>query len=318
MKKVVFVLVGLSFFLSIIFVGGQNVSAASKASGNNPKEFIFLISHMSNEFMKGLGESVEDAAVERGVKMVLKTSERDPAIQLRQLETVVNQAQVDGILLEACSPEALQPGVDAAVAAGIPIITVHQTVADTSGLGALVAVDFVEAGAKKFQQLADDLNGKGNIGVMYGPLGHSAQIQITSGYEKVMPMYPDIKVVITGSGDWVSEKGMQVAENWLSSNVQLDAIICNNDGMALGVRNALVSAGKSGEIKLYGLDAEPEVVRAIKAGEMTATIKLDGPTEAKAAVDAIIRLSNGETLPNKIINIPTIVVTKDNVDDFLK
>jgi ribose transport system substrate-binding protein/inositol transport system substrate-binding protein len=312
MNKFLKVFVALVVGIAIFASGIQTVKA-----DDEKLEFIFLISHMSNEFMKGLGESVEAVATERGYKMVLQTAERDPAVQLRQLETVVNQGQYDGILLEACSPEALQPGVDAAVEAGIPIITVHQTVADISGLGAHVAVDFVEAGAKKFQQLADDLNGSGKIGMMYGPLGHSAQLEITGGYHEVMPKYPDIEVVIEGSGDWVSEKGMEVAENWLSSGIELDAIICNNDGMALGVRNALVAAGLAGKIKLYGLDAEPEVLRAIKAGEMTGTIKLDGYTEAIAAVDTIVALVKGETLPEKIINIPTIVVTKDNVDDFL-
>jgi inositol transport system substrate-binding protein len=311
MKKFLFIFLALCVAISFVPAAGE------AESDDGPMEFIFLISHMSNEFMKGLGESVEAVAIEKGYKMKLQTAERDPAVQLRQLETAVAQGQYDGILLEACSPEALQPGVDAAVAAGIPIITVHQTVADISGLGAHVAVDFIDAGAKKFQQLADDLGGSGKIGMMYGPLGHSAQIAITSGYELIMPSYPNIEVVIDGSGDWVSEKGMEVAENWLSSGIELDAIICNNDGMALGVRNALVAAGMAGQIKLYGLDAEPEVLRAIKSGEMTGTIKLDGYAEAVKAVDTIVTLATGGTIADKIINIPTIVVTSANVDQFL-
>ena len=104
-------------------------------------------------------------------------------------------------------------------------------------------------------------------------------------------------------------------ETWLASGKNIDAIVCNNDGMALGVVSALKAAGKNGEILVYGLDAQQQAMKEIVDGNMAATILTDSPGEAKAAIDTIIKMINGEPV-QKVQMIPMIVITKDNVMDY--
>jgi ABC-type sugar transport system substrate-binding protein len=178
-------------------------------------------------------------------------------------------------------------------------------------------VDLKLGGQREMEQVVKDLNGKGNIAFMYGALGHPAQIAITEGGKEVLAKNPDVKVVLEGTGNWVAPDALSLSENWISTGKQIDAIVCNNDGMALGVLPALRSAKKIGVIRLYGLDAPPEAMKAIKAGEETASIYNDSKTEGKKAVETMIAVSEGKPVDKQIIIAP-IVITKDNVDQYLK
>ena len=106
-------------------------------------------------------------------------------------------------------------------------------------------------------------------------------------------------------------------ENWLSTGKQIDAIVCDNDGMALGVVQALRSANKIGQIKVYGGDAPPEAMKAVKAGEETATVFVDSKTEAHLAVQTMIAVSDGKSVDRSIM-VPLVLITKDNVDQYLQ
>ena len=289
--------------------------AAIAGDGSSGKNFAFFISHQQNEFMVGLAQAVIDAGKTYGVNIKVYTGDSDPAKQNSQVDNAIAQG-VDGIMLDPASYDGLSAAVQAAVNADIPIITVHESVSNQELAASYVGVDLRLGGERQMEQVVKDLGGEGNIAWMYGAMGHPAQIAITNGGKKVLEQYPDVKVVLEGTGNWVAPDALSLAENWLSTGKQIDAIVCNNDGMALGVVPALQSANKVGEVKLYGLDAPPESMRAIKAGTETASIYNDAKTEGMKAVETMIAVSEGKPVEKEIIIAP-IVVTKDNVDQYL-
>jgi len=306
--------VAVAVAATALLVGGAALAAGS--SDKKVKNFAFFISHQQNEFMVGLAQAVVDAGKEQGVNVKVYTGDSDPAKQNSQVDNAIAQ-KVDGIMLDPASFDGLSAAVQAAVDAKIPIITVHESVSNQDLAASYVGVDLKLGGQREMEQVVKDLNGKGNIAFMYGALGHPAQIAVTEGGKEVLAKNPDVKVVLEGTGNWVAPDALSLSENWISTGKQIDAIVCNNDGMALGVLPALRSAKKIGVIKLYGLDAPPEAMKAIKAGEETASIYNDSKTEGKKAVETMIAVSEGKPVDKKIIIAP-IVITKDNVDQYLK
>jgi inositol transport system substrate-binding protein len=273
----------------------------------------FCIQHVNNEFMQGLANYVVEAGAARGVEVTVYSAEQDTNKQINQIETCITQG-FDGIILDANSAEALVVAVKSAQQAGVPFMTLHDDV--TPGVSdAFVGVDFAQGGEAKMQQAAKDLGYKGNICVMDGEMGTSAQIIIRGGYDPVLAKYKDIKIVFEDTGRWTAEPAAKLTETWLASGKKIDAIVCNNDGMALGVVSALKAAGKNGKILVYGLDAQKQAMKEIIDGNMAATILTDSPGEAKAAIDTIIKMINGEPV-KKVQMIPMIVITKDNVKDY--
>ncbi len=165
------------------------------------------------------------------------------------------------------------------------------------------------------EQAIDDLGGKGEIAIMTGTEGQTTAMLITDGYDKILSDHPDINVVFKGAGNWNADDATPLAENWLSSGKKVEAIVCNNDGMALGVRAVLKNSGLSGKIKLYGLDATKEGRAAIRAGEMDASIWIDTYAEFVEAFKIINAFYADNPYEKEVLVTPSLV-TKDNIDEL--
>lgn len=107
---------------------------------------------------------------------------------------------------------------------------------------------------------------------------------------------------------------MALVENWLTTGTQIDAIICQNDGMALGALEAVKAAGKKDQIIITGIDAIQDALDSVKAGELDATCFQDAIGQGKGALDMAVRAAKGEKIERN--NIPFELVTKDNVDGY--
>lgn len=118
--------------------------------------------------------------------------------------------------------------------------------------------------------------------------------------------------------DRKKDLGMSTAEDSLLSYDKIDAIVCQNDDGALGVVEALKSAGKLDSIQVLGIDGSDDALQSIQDGEMTMTALQDAKAQAEAGADIFEKLKKG-TDPADIedVNIPFKIVTKDNVADYL-
>lgn len=325
MKKAVLGMV-LSVAMVATVLGGCGKQEATKPESTTGteakkepeelKKVLMTISNQQNEFIVGMGESFIEVGKAAGYDVQLMDANLDATTQISQIETAISQGAA-AILVEPCSSDGLTTGLEQAQKAGIPVITIHNGVSNTDLITSAVRVDVNEGGALKMQQAIDDIGGKGDIAIMTGTLGQDTTNQICGGYDKILANYPDVNVVFEGSGNWGAADAAPLAENWLASGKKIDAIICNNDGMALGVLPVLETAGKVGEIKLYGLDATNEGLQAVNAEKMNATIFVDAKAEIEAAFAMIDKLVKGETVDKEFV-VPAVLVTKENVADYMK
>ena len=167
----------------------------------------------------------------------------------------------------------------------------------------------------EMQYVADQLGGKGTIVIMSGLYGNSAQIDRQQGIENILANYPDITVYAEQTANWVRDEGMTLMENWLQSGEKIDAVVAHNDQMALGALQAIEEAKPENDIIIIGIDAIADAVNSVANGGMTATILQDGQGQGASALETVVKVIKGESF-EKTVNIPFILITKDNVADY--
>ena len=294
---------------------GESGSKGEASEDNGSGKVFMTVSNQQNEFMVGMGESFKEVGKAAGYDVQLMDADLDAAKQVSQIETAIAEG-AEAILIEPCSVDGLTSGLEAAHEAGIPLFIIHNNVSAEDLITSLIHVDVQQGGELKMEQVMKDIGGKGDIAIMTGTLGQDTTNQICDGYDKVLDAYPDVNVVFEGAGNWGATDAAPLAENWLASGKNIDAIVCNNDGMALGVLPVLKTADKTGEILVYGLDATNEGVKAVKKGTMAATIFVDARAEIEKAFEMLEDIKAGREV-DKEYKVPSVLVTKDNVDEYM-
>ncbi len=296
-----------------------DAAAAAPAAVDVPKppskKVAWVASNIANEFTTGMAANAVAVGKENGWEVTVFNPDTDLSKQISQIENAATQGFA-AIIFDPVAYDGMTAVIDSVMSNyKIPVITLHGSASAQDKLTAYVAVDLAKGGELKMEQVAKDLNGKGNIAIMTGTEGQTSALLVTSGYDRVLPKYPDIKVVFKAAGSWNADSATPLAENWLSSGKTIDAIVCNNDGMALGVKAVLQSAGMTGKIKLYGLDATPEGRKSVRDGSMNASIWIDSHAEFVEAFKIIDAFYAGKPFEKEVLVSPSLVI-KDNVDQL--
>ncbi|WP_026783900.1 ABC transporter substrate binding protein [Pleomorphomonas koreensis] len=270
--------------------------------------------NLQNEFIVNIAKAVEEKAKELDVTLIESDGQGKAEVQISQVENFIAQ-HVDAILLIPFDKEGCAPAVQKAVAAKIPLVVFNAQVANVELANTYVGSDDIEAGRIEMQYIADLLGGRGNIAIIHGPNGHSAEVQRTEGNKQVLENYPDIKVLFEQTANWDRAQALSLTENWLQTGRPLNAIVAQNDEMALGAYKAVEAAGKAKDIPVIGVDAIADALKSVKDGKMAATVFQDAHGQGATAVEMAVKILNGEEVP-KVVNIPFKLITKENVDSL--
>jgi len=312
MRKVLLMAMGIMLMASsLLFAAGSAEDGDAK-----PERYALMMSHMTNAFTMELSDAVKSKAKELGVDLTVFDGGQDVSKQISQVESAINQGYA-GILIEPASVDGIKPAAEAAKKAGIPLITVNQRITDQELASAYVGANPVEGGELEMRTAAEAIGGKGKVAFLLGPLGSDAQIGRTQGYYNVLKEYPGIEVAYEQSANWRTDEALKLVENWLQTGVELKAIVANNDGMALGALKAVEDAKMLDKIKIYGLDATPDALAAVKEGRLSATISQSTTEQGLVAMETIVKIVNGEKVPAEII-VGHTLLDKKAVDQMAK
>ena len=106
--------------------------------------------------------------------------------------------------------------------------------------------------------------------------------------------------------------------NWLSKGMKYDAVISNNDEMAIGALQAMKAAGVDTKKAIVGgVDATQDALASMKAGDLKVSVFQDAAGQGKGAVDAALKIASGGSVDKKVY-IPFLLVTPANMADFMK
>jgi ribose transport system substrate-binding protein len=121
-----------------------------------------------------------------------------------------------------------------------------------------------------------------------------------------------LTVVARVNADYRRTKAQIVAERILRETPALSGFFAASDLMALGAADAVRAAGKTGRVKIIGLDGIPEALDAIRVGSIDATVSQYPYVMGQMAVEACVAAARGSKLPTRV-DAPIAIVTRANV-----
>ncbi len=294
---------------------GDAATGEAAQSGGDSYRIALCMSHQTNAFTTAVASGAKAKGDELGVTVDVFDGKNDQATQTSQIEQAIN-SEYDGILVESVSVDGVVPAIKEANDAGIPVITVVQKMSGQDQYAAAYCGgDDAKAGELQMTKICEALGGKGNIAILYGPMGSDGQLIRKQGYDKVLAENPDVTVEFAETANWATEEALSLVENWLQTGTELDAIVAQNDGMAMGALKAVEDADMQDTIKVYGIDAVDDAVAAIAAGRLTGTISQDAAGQGALGVETMVNLLKGQTV-DPVTYTECIWIDSSNVKDY--
>ncbi|WP_018238150.1 sugar ABC transporter substrate-binding protein [Ensifer sp. BR816] len=274
-----------------------------------------------DNFLTVLRNGMQDyAKTLNGVELQIEDAQNDVAKQQSQIQNFI-AAGVDAIIVNPVDTDATAAMSKIAADAGIALVYVNREPVNIDSLPekqAFVASNEVESGTLETQEVCKMLGGKGKAVVMMGELSNQAARMRTKDIHDVLATdaCKGIEIVEEQTANWSRTQGADLMTNWLSAGVEFDAVIANNDEMAIGAIQALKAAGRSMDsVVIGGVDATQDALAAMAAGDLDVTVFQNAAGQGQGSVDAALKLAKGEAVEKKVY-IPFELVTKDNLDKY--
>ncbi|MBD9572576.1 sugar ABC transporter substrate-binding protein [Ensifer sp. ENS08] len=255
-----------------------------------------------------------------GVELQIEDAQNDVSKQQSQIQNFI-AAGVTAIIVNPVDTDATAAMSKIAADAGIPLVYVNREPVNVDTLPdkqAFVASNEQESGTLQTQEICKMLGGKGKAVVMMGELSNQAARMRTKDIHDVLAtdQCKGIEIVEEQTANWSRTQGSDLLTNWLSAGLEFDAVISNNDEMAIGAIQALKAAGRSMDsVVIGGIDATQDALAAMAAGDLDVTVFQNAAGQGKGSVDAALKLAKGEPVDKKVY-IPFELVTKDNLDKY--
>jgi putative xylitol transport system substrate-binding protein len=275
-------------------------------------------------------------AVKSGlVRITVFDGNYDALTQNNQFDTMITE-KYDAAVFVPIDAQAGAEAVRKAKAAGMPVVGSNTRVVGDD-LTSYIGSDDVKSGAMEAEAVIKAIGGKGNVVIIEGPIGQSAQIERRKGNLLALAKNPAVKVLEMKTANWSRAEALSLMENWLTAHPgQINGVIGQNDEMALGAIEAMKAAGiEPKSMPVAGIDGVTDALLAVKRGEMVSILQ-DSTGQSQGALDIALRhlvgasykpqsdiwAQYGDGMPwadgmEKVYNVPWTPVTSENVDKLL-
>ncbi len=294
-----------------------------------------------DNFMALMRKEIDKEAKQlKGIELLMNDSQNAQSIQNDQVDVLLSKG-VKALAINLVDPSAAPTIIGKAKPDNIPVVFFNK---DPGGkaigsydMAYYVGTDPKESGiiqgdliAKQWKAMpAMDLNKDGKIQfvLLKGEPGHpDAEARTKYVVDQLNKQGIQTEQLFMDTGMWDAAMAKDKTDAWLSSSRanDIEVIISNNDGMALGALEATKAHGK--KLPIFGVDALPEALQLIKKGDLAGTVLNDGVNQGKAVVQLSNNLAQGKAanegtnwkVENRVVRIPYVGVDKDNLSEFLK
>lgn len=282
----------------------------------------FANASVSNSWRVKMRDMLMEEAEKLGVEIVETDAHDDANTQNSNIEAML-QKDLDAILITPAVEDAVNPGIEAAYASGIPVILFDRT-ATTEDYTHFVGWTDENNGAACAQMVVDAIaekNGeaKGNVIALDSIAGSGTDNGQKAGQEKVFSQYPDIKIIDRQYTDFEASKGKSVMEDFLSKygEGEIDAVISQDGVVTLAAWDAIVEAGRDDEgIIVVNADGINGVAKNVKDGVFYGFTQFPCAASVEALHLAIDTLE-GKNPEEKIVIKEPITVTAENIGEYV-
>lgn len=328
----------LATVLSAIFLmscGSSDLGDSTGGTSASSEEIsVNLILSARDEYLSIMEREANQVAAEYGVTITAQDAANDTAKQIQFVETARNNGD-KAVIVNLVDPAAAAEIVEKA--GDMKVVFINRYPTDDSILNenvVYVGSDEREAGEMQAAALAEYFDAEGKTDIKYvliqGTLGQDSVIKRTdsalTGLEENGINAKEATAPV--ACDWDRAKALDKVATMVSSGLEFDCIISNNDAMAIGAIEALEAAGiDPNTIPIVGVDATPDGVQAVQEGKMLMTALQDAKGQGKGVVMALVNLLEGKAINDgtdyelaadneNVVWIPFQLVNKDNADEY--
>src|SRR5436309_5894472 len=314
----------LLIILAACGAGSSNTTQTQQTSSNptraNLKFYVITHGQASDPFWSVVKKGVDQAAKDMGVTAIYKSpaSTTFDVVAMSHLIDTAVAAHPAGLVVSIPDPTGLGPSIKAAVAAGIPVISINSGSDAAKSLGVLVHIGQTEeqAGIGGGQKM-------GAAGVK-----HALCVNQEVGNAALALRCKGFKEGLSQTGGTVTEIGVnlssptqtqQTIEAALQHNPTIDGILTLGPTGATPAIKALQDLNKTGQIKLATFDLSSDVLNAIKAGQMLFAIDQQQYLQGYLPIVLLtLYRTNLNTIANDVLMTGPGFVTSDNVSQVIK
>lgn len=234
------------------------------------ERYVLIANNTSVPYWKAAVAGMSRAGGSMGVKTEVAGPEKyDPETEHKEFQRIL-QTKPTGILVSAGNSKLIQPDIDAAIAQGVPVITVDSDVEDSKRL-LFIGTDNYKAGSIGGHIVAKRLNGKGTV-VFYTMPDQPNLHERLHGYQDVFATFPGIKTtrVVDTKGD--ATVAFDTTKQMVEKGVgQIDAFVCLESTSCPEVAEVLDRSHVANKV-VVAMDTDPRTLEWIGKGLITATI----------------------------------------------
>ena len=308
---------GLALILGSMFSG--------LALGAKPVKVGFVLATMNEERYAKDKAYFTDYAKSLGVNVEFAACDDKMNIQTAKVETLLSKG-IDVLVIQPVNGETAGAIVSMAKKDKVPVVA-YDRIIKNADIDLYVTQNSFEVGVLQAKAAVEATKGQGNYILLMGEAGHSVADEITRGVLSVLSKYPKIHLVVKQNHPgWSTSLALATVENALTrykNNIQ--AILANNDGMAMGAVQALNEQKLTGKVFVAGADADLTAIKNIVDGKQSMTVLKGIKPLAEAAVKAAVALARKENPKSDaktnngmkdvpVINTPVNKIVKDNID----
>jgi len=323
-----FKLVPLMILLIILAAcgGGSSNSTQTQSTSSNPSRSnlkFYVITHgqASDPFWSVVKKGVDQAGKDMGVQVIYEApaSATFDVVAMAHLIDSAVAAHPAGLVVSIPDPNGLGPSIKAAVAAGIPVISINSGSDVARSLGVLVHIGQTEeqAGIGGGQKM-------GTAGVKHAlcvnqEVGNAALTLRCKGFEEGLSQTDGGTVKVIGVNLSNPTQTQQTIEAALQHDPSIDGIMTLGPTGATPALKALQDLNKTGQIKLATFDLSSDVLQAIKNGQMLFAIDQQQYLQGYLPIVLLtLYKTNLNTIANDVLQTGPGFVTSANVTQVIQ
>ncbi|KQV05328.1 sugar ABC transporter substrate-binding protein [Devosia sp. Root413D1] len=323
--------------LSVFGVLAVALALLTPAFAQTKGKVYYLVPTLLDEFQTGSVSALEMFLKQVGYEMQTLNADNKTDVQQSQMNDVI-ALKPAAIILAAVDFNALKPSIEAAMAAGIPVVEFDRQITSTPSSFTSVAgtVEIGYVAAEVVGGLLTKKNGavKGKVLQVLGDPGDPYTLDIQKGFEEKMAAYPDVKIISLPALGWAADAAGTIVNDQLLANPDIDLIFNHAAHLSVAAAASLEAAGKKpGDVLMLSSNGAPVGLDLIRKGWMQAEV--EQPLYAQAAAVAMFmdKIVNKEEikagsydvlgLPSTVtieawgpnIKIPGAAITAENIDN---
>lgn len=295
----------------LALVSGSGLAVSTSQAAAKQKVIGVSVADQKSLFYIAAVDGMKKAAAANNVKLIILSADNDANKQVGQVNNLLTQ-NINALVYIAQDATAAAAGVKAANKAHVPVIAVDEKPESGSGkIATYIATNSVTAADQLCTWLFAQIGNKGEIGILHGVLGGTAEVQRTQGCQNALKRTPGIKVAAEATANWDETQAYKATQNMLQANPNIVAIFGESDAMGLGAAKASKDANR--KVISVGIDGFPTMIQGIKDGLTQATQAQVPFVMGQQSITDALKVLAGKTIPQTQYKA-TVLVTSKNVN----